>query len=616
MRYRPIDLEKDEIRLLELLPTKDQDFFHFRLHHFPLNAAPKFWALSYTWGESTERPRIIVDGHNFEVTHNLLKALRDYTEVVRLGRTYSRWKEFPHYRVRFIWVGAICINQTDLEERAQEVLRMRHIYETAMVYVHLDIEIEVGVTAVNASYSMAENRFDELDPAASHASWLSLCKLFSQPWFTRVWVIQEFVAARYLMFFVGVAPLPPLTLFRAALEIFTTIDDVPLTTDEKRLLYSGMKQFVLMCDAKIQVGNLNCPHVLSSLLWSFRDREATDPRDKIYSLLGIVEASTMRSKAEHEPSDGTTTTLDSKQIIINYHAPLEEVYTSLIRAIITSSQSLNIMCACQGSSSFQRSWVPDWSQPWSSVSLLVNNVYPFCGEIKSEPSYRASGVRMASVIFSDDLFTIKAEGILWCHILYIVEAPPVEANLDFFDKVLDLYKSLNGGLRALLENQYRSFGNEGGGDEDPVATEWMTAMLGGNFRTDKCGVRSWRHFLPGESEMWHEPAYSLKGETEVESDDDDDYEIPDEVWDARIAQLSKGRRGFISKRGLCGLVPEDAGNGDCLCILFGCDVPVVLRKTGDSYAFVGECYIQGLMNGEAMKELEAGTRTSQDFEIR
>jgi hypothetical protein len=523
-------------------------------------------------------------------------------------------KDFPHYRVRFIWVDAICINQTDFEERAQQVLRMRHIYETAMVYIHLDMQIDVAVTAINVIHSLAKDRFDELDPAVSRASWLPVCKLFSQPWFTRVWVIQEFVVARCPMFFAGVVPLPPMTLFRAALAIFN-LDDVPLTTGEKRLLYSGMKQFVSMFEVAIQVRNLHCPYVLSSLLWSFRDRQATDPRDKLYSLLGIVEASTIRSTTDHGPSDRTTTTFDLREIIINYRAPLEEVYTSLIKAIITSSQSLNILCACQNSNSFQRSWIPDWSQPWSSVSLLVNNIYAFCGEIKSEPSCCASGIRMASVMFSNDLFTIKAEGILWCHILHTFEAPSVGPNLDFFDKFLDLYKGLNRGLRALLENMYRSFGNEGGDDLDQIATQWMAAMLGGNFHTGECGIRSWRHFVPGASKEWHKLAYSLKGNAEVEFDDDN-YEIPREVWDARIAQLGKGRRAFLSNSGLCGLVPENADDGDCLCILFGCDIPVVLRKTGDSYTFIGECYIYGLMDGEAIKELEASTRTSQYFEIR
>ncbi|KAH6681380.1 heterokaryon incompatibility, partial [Halenospora varia] len=136
-------------------------------------------ALSYTWGKSTRLYRIIVDGHNFDVTYNLFKALGDYA------------------------VDAICLDQLNLRERAEQVLRMRQIYETAMVYVHLDIEVEVTVTAVNALHSIAKNRFGKLDPAVSPESWLSVCEVFSQPWFIRVWVIQEFVVAQCLVLFLG-----------------------------------------------------------------------------------------------------------------------------------------------------------------------------------------------------------------------------------------------------------------------------------------------------------------------------------------------------------------------------------------------------------------------------
>lgn len=137
---------------------------------------------------------------------------------------------------------------------------------------------------------------------------------------------------------------------------------------------------------------------------------------------------------------------------------------------------------------------------------------------------------------------------------------------------------------------------------------------GNDLRPVECGVRSWRHFVPGGSENWHELAYSLKGETEWESDDEP-YVKLQKVCDTRIAQLGKERRPFISTSGFCGRIPKDAEDGNCLSILFGCDVPVVLWENGGSYTFIGECYIQGLMNGEVIKELEAGSRVSQDLKF-
>jgi hypothetical protein len=44
--------------------------------------------------------------------------------------------------------------------------------------------------------------------------------------------------------------------------------------------------------------------------------------------------------------------------------------------------------------------------------------------------------------------------------------------------------------------------------------------------------------------------------------------------------------------------------GDIICILFGCSVPIVLREyrtENDHYfEFIGEAYIHGMMDGEAV----------------
>ena len=52
-----------------------------------------------------------------------------------------------------------------------------------------------------------------------------------------------------------------------------------------------------------------------------------------------------------------------------------------------------------------------------------------------------------------------------------------------------------------------------------------------------------------------------------------------------------------------GLGPNEARRGDLICILYGCTVPVILREIEDSvnpyYELIGECYVDGLMDGEA-----------------
>jgi hypothetical protein len=49
----------------------------------------------------------------------------------------------------------------------------------------------------------------------------------------------------------------------------------------------------------------------------------------------------------------------------------------------------------------------------------------------------------------------------------------------------------------------------------------------------------------------------------------------------RIAQMIGGRKAFVSESGHCGLVPDHAETGDFICVLLGCDVPVIFRQVED-----------------------------------
>jgi len=70
----------------------------------------------------------------------------------------------------------------------------------------------------------------------------------------------------------------------------------------------------------------------------------------------------------------------------------------------------------------------------------------------------------------------------------------------------------------------------------------------------------------------------------------------------------------ITKCGYIGAIPQEAQLGDLVCILFGCSVPVVLRKhIGEEYQLVGECYIHGLMDGEALAMQATGQVEAHDF---
>jgi hypothetical protein len=63
----------------------------------------------------------------------------------------------------------------------------------------------------------------------------------------------------------------------------------------------------------------------------------------------------------------------------------------------------------------------------------------------------------------------------------------------------------------------------------------------------------------------------------------------------------------ITERGKLGLVPEGVAKGDRICVLVGAKAPFVVREVEgldaeqEKYLLVSDCYIDGLMAGEGLR---------------
>lgn len=70
----------------------------------------------------------------------------------------------------------------------------------------------------------------------------------------------------------------------------------------------------------------------------------------------------------------------------------------------------------------------------------------------------------------------------------------------------------------------------------------------------------------------------------------------------RSASTVYHNRGKYRSRKLFGLAPREVRSGDLICILLGCSVPVILRQqaNGKQFEIIGEAYIYGMMNGDAL----------------
>lgn len=127
MPYPGSPLKDDEIRLIRLLPGQWSDEVHCHLFDVHLHNNPQYEALSYVWGSAKVKRYIQLNAQPHATTMNLESALRHLRHV---------------HQEMVLWVDALCINQTDTDERTHQVKLMGGIYKNCRnVVVYLGDEL-------------------------------------------------------------------------------------------------------------------------------------------------------------------------------------------------------------------------------------------------------------------------------------------------------------------------------------------------------------------------------------------------------------------------------------------------------------------------------------------
>jgi ankyrin repeat protein len=289
--YKPISLEGPAFRLLRLLKGNYDDPIQCQLFESKLalpehtTASPEhicdYAALSYTWGNTSRPCDIIVNGSNMAVTKNAYLALRDL-----------RCQE----QDQVLWVDALCINQDDNDEQGQQVQQMGSIYsEAKRVFIWLgeatydtDYVMYYMKKLEKESFKHASNGQEiselvniwsvvvrDLTPDQRGLLVEGLQSLLHRSWFKRVWIIQEAANAQVAEVVCGGKSISAsiFALMPTLLEITPEPDCQPILD-----IMPGSRRNDSWWAQKRD---------LYTMLDKFRSSEATDPRDKIYALLGI-----------------------------------------------------------------------------------------------------------------------------------------------------------------------------------------------------------------------------------------------------------------------------------------------------------------------------------------
>jgi hypothetical protein len=203
--YHPLQ-NSHSIRLLYLYPGNANEPLVAHLETTTVDIAPPYEAMSYVWGDANSRARLTVGTTPVDIPANLHLALQ------RVRHTS---------KCRILWADAVCINQSDVTERSQQVSIMATIFKKAkLVLVWLGEDAEGrSVEAIdflhfmelwidkNAMPMEAGHLGSKVDPDTftyhEKTQWTRLARLFNVPWFRRVWTVQEIGFATESVFLYG-----------------------------------------------------------------------------------------------------------------------------------------------------------------------------------------------------------------------------------------------------------------------------------------------------------------------------------------------------------------------------------------------------------------------------
>lgn len=341
-------LSSDEIRLICLPAMASYDDpLHVTLEVYELEDCPEYETLSYTWagedGDGTfSRPIYI--GPSWD----MLLQTKNCWEMLRFMR--------PRRGMRMLWVDAVCINQANISERNTQVANMSSIYSAgSRVVVYLGPDIAVPLNARHAR----RRRLHELESGAVTPNFPqeppspppphTLSDLLKRRYFSRIWVIQELLLCQRVVMRVGDvdfwADPAMMTHFAASLPGWTW-ENTPAPWLQH-----------------IAQGGSSIKGLRDAIRMSFLS-QATDPRDRIFGLLGILSQISEPSRPRLDSRSSKTSSLrPSMDLYADYSIPCQHVFIGLFAYCLLTLKEPQILFHALGYSSSLLglpSWAPDW----------------------------------------------------------------------------------------------------------------------------------------------------------------------------------------------------------------------------------------------------------------
>ncbi|KAJ9636376.1 hypothetical protein H2201_003542 [Coniosporium apollinis] len=580
-RHDTLDHSLPQIRLLTLFPAEDKSAdIHGSLNTVSLPLENReYEALSYTWGDQSIKHPLFIGEDMLKITQNLSEALR------RL-----RHRHEP----RTLWIDAVCINQAENTERNHQVRQMRDIYANASkVLVWLGESDEDTDQAMEFLQDSEENRNQREKPL------VGLEKIYNRHWWLRMWVVQEVFVAKTEPLVICGDKCAPWEAVRVVLielsadQIFVKKTNV--LTDPMSMAFFTSLPYQRRSKQRSVEKELS----LEYLLLGTCNREASDPRDHVYALLGLV--------SDHR----------DERLEPDYTKPAALAYQNAMVSVIKSRQSLEwLVYAVEGDASVKPSWCIDFSaKSWFYKARLKEGAVKGAAstgreefEILHDPgsgTIRLAGTEIGRI----DTVHKSTCGAFLAEVRVDVTVSSEEALStlrDIIGAILDDTSLFSLSAHTALEKR---LGRDEASKKLAAGDVWKVAAGGVSFNelSDQEGgfeltldgyaflekiaqMNELRQIVSGEWAHLLPEAPSSFEDTAVDAYIDIAYRASDSYF-------------FITDTGYIGRAGDAIQNGDVLCILFGCDWPAVLRSQEDgSYKLVTFTYTDGVMEGEFLRE--------------
>jgi len=581
------------IRLLRVLKGRFHQRVRCEFVDYRLGGSESYEAISYVWGSGVPDSTILLGGRPLEITRSAFNIIR---------KRRSMWED------KLIWIDQVCINQKDdgVEKTAQVKMMSRIYKEAALVTAYLgDSSSSYYIQLLFATLHFLMHGLGV--PAKAMAViyiltfriWQSeaVGEFFGNQWFRRVWIIQEAALASHLHIIYGDICMDWEYLSRAmdALghrEMLGALH--PSSTHESLLAYTlGVRNVDPILELRGDIKRSR-RFDLARVLTLGNGFKSTDPRDKVYALLGMTR-------------DGAR---DSIEPDYRLDRSPQDVYRDAMLFILAKNDDPLRLLVGAGIG-FERSladlpsWIPDWSH--DTHLQIIDAMYSAAG--RSKPIYS---------VVSTSRGVISLDGVVFDEIRYVGQQ---NGRIDEHRDSFDILRWCFSAEQASLLHTRKPYANEEDRKEAFIRT-----LLGNHDSYDKRAklgrdeCLEYYRVARTSYEIWDArggqdalaPALPSSSNPQGGTDSLNSFlgtAATRETFLHFSLRSTQTMSFCVTEQDRMAIVPPLSRPGDLICLIKGARRPYVLRRASPpekplEYTLVGCCYVQGVMDGEMVGRLE------------